>query len=140
MLLEILIRRPPIASAYLCHHGGRGFEVRSLRGCRPVHSGICLGSQELKCHNINHQETTGEARIDELVSLVVSFIVPHATPIPLRRIVDTGSGMSILTFSAFNRVAVRTGAVLKPYQIDLYAANGKTIQRMESQNVCASSW
>ena len=90
--------------------------------------GLCLGPQELKCHNINHQEPTGEARIDERASLVVSFVVPHAAPIPLRGLVDTGSGVSILTFSAFNRVAARTGAVLKPYQIDLYAANGKTIK------------
>ena len=36
--------------------------------------------------------------------------------------------MSILTFSAFNRIAAQTGTVLKPYQIDLYAANGKTIK------------
>ena len=90
--------------------------------------GLCLGPQELKCYNINHQEPTGEARIDERASLVVSFVVPHAAPIPLRGLVDTGSGVSILTFSAFNRVAARTGAVLKPYQIDLYAANGKTIK------------
>ena len=90
--------------------------------------GICLGPQELKCYNINHQEPTGEARIDERASLVVSFVVPHAAPIPLRGLVDTGSGVSILTFSAFNRVAARTGTVLKPYQIDLYAANGKTIK------------
>ena len=27
--------------------------------------GICLGPQELKCYNTNHQEPTGEARIDE---------------------------------------------------------------------------
>ena len=54
--------------------------------------------------------------------------MPHAAPIPLRRLVDTGSGVSILTFSAFNRVAARTGTVLKPYQVDLYAANGKTIK------------
>ena len=67
--------------------------------------GICLGPQELKCYNINHQEPTGEARIDERASLVVSFVVPHAAPIPLRGLVDTGSGVSILTFSAFNRVA-----------------------------------
>ena len=86
--------------------------------------GLCLGPQELKCYNINHQEPTGEAR----ASLVVSFVVPHAAPIPLRGLVDTGSRVSILTFSAFNRVAARTGAVLKPYQIDLYAANGKTIK------------
>ena len=90
--------------------------------------GLCLGPQELKCYNINHQEPTEEARIDERASLVVSFVVPHAAPIPLRGLVDTGSGVSILTFSAFNRVAARTGAVLKPYQIDLYAANGKTIK------------
>ena len=39
--------------------------------------GICLGPQELKCYNINHQEPTGEARIDERASLVVSFVVPR---------------------------------------------------------------
>ena len=90
--------------------------------------GLCLGPQELKCYNINHQEPTGEARIDERASLVVSFVVPHAAPIPLRGLVDSGSGVSILTFSAFNRVAAQTGTVLKPYQVDLYAANGKTIK------------
>ena len=90
--------------------------------------GICLGPQELKCYNINHQEPTGEARIDERASLVVSFVAPHAAPIPLRGLIDTGSGVSILTFSAFNRVAVQTGDVLKPYQVDLYAVNGKTIK------------
>ena len=88
--------------------------------------GLCLGPQELKCYNINHQEHTGEARIDERASLVVFFVVPHAAPFPLRGLVDTGSGVSILTFSAFNRVAARTGTVLKLYQVDLYAANGKT--------------
>ena len=91
-------------------------------------TGLCLGPQELKCYNINHQEPTGEARIDERASLVVSFVVPHAAPIPLRGLVDTGSGVSILTFSAFKRVAAQTGTVLKPYQVDLYAANGKTIK------------
>ena len=54
--------------------------------------------------------------------------MPHAAPIPLRGLIDTGSGVSILTFSAFHRVAVQTGAVLKPYQIDLYSANGETIK------------
>ena len=90
--------------------------------------GICLGAQELKCFNINHQEPTGEARRDERASLVVSFVVPQAAPIPLRGLVDTGSGVSILTFSAFSRIAAQTGTVPKPYQIDLYAANGKTIK------------
>ena len=55
-------------------------------------------------------------------------MVPLAAPLPLRGLIDTDSGVSILTFYAFNRVAVQTGAVLTPYQIDLYAANGKTIK------------
>ena len=88
--------------------------------------GICLGPQELKSYNINHREPTGEARKDMLASLVVSFVVPQAAPISLRGLIDTGSGVSILTFSAFNRVAAQTGTALKPYRIDIYAANGKT--------------
>ena len=90
--------------------------------------GICSGAQELKCYNIKHQEHTGEARIDERTSLVVSFVVPQAAPIPLRGLVDTGSGVSILTFSTFNHIAAQTGTVLKPYQIESYAANGETIK------------
>ena len=90
--------------------------------------GICWGPQELKCYNINHQEPTGEERIDEPDSLVVPFVVPQAASILLRGLVDTGSGVSTLTFSAFNRVAAQTGAVLKLYRIDLYAPNGKTTE------------
>ena len=84
--------------------------------------------QELKCYSINRQEPTGEACIDERASHVVSFMIPDAAPIPLRGLVDTGSDVSILTFSAFNRIAVQTGDVLRPYRFDLYAANGKTIK------------
>ena len=90
--------------------------------------GVCLGPQERKCYNKNYQEPTGEARIDERASLVVSFVVRQAAPIPLRGLIDTGSGVSILTISAFNRVAAQTGTVLKPYRNDSYAANGKTIK------------
>ena len=91
-------------------------------------SGICLGPQELKCYNISRQEPTGEARIDERASLVVSFVIPAASHIPLPGQVDTGSGISILTFSTFNQIAVQTGAVLTSYRIALYAANGKTMK------------
>ena len=90
--------------------------------------GICLGPQKLKCYNINRQEPTGEARLDERASLVVSSIMLEAAPILLRGLVDTGSGVSIRSFSDVNRIAVQTGAVLRPYKIDLYAANGKTIK------------
>ena len=89
--------------------------------------GICLGPQGLKCYNINRQEPTGEARIAERALFVVSFVIPEAAPIPLRGLADTGSGVSILTFSAFNKIEVKTGAVLRPYRVELYDANGKTI-------------
>ena len=90
--------------------------------------GVCLGPHELRCYSISKQEPTGEARIDERASLVVSVAVPDANPIPLRGMVDTGSGVSIMSFSAFNRVALRTGVALQPYRIDLFAANGKTMK------------
>ena len=90
--------------------------------------GVCLGPQELRCYNIERQEPTGEARIDERASLVVSFVIPDAAPLPLKGLIDTGSGVSILTFSAYNRLAVQTGSFLKPCGVDLYAANGKAIK------------
>ena len=90
--------------------------------------GTCLGTQELRCYNITRQDTTGEARIDERASLVVSFTISDATPLPLKGLIDTGSGVSILMFPAYNKLAAQIDAVLKPYGINMYAANGKTIK------------
>ena len=77
--------------------------------------GICSGPQELRCYNINRHEPTGVARIDNCASLVVSFLVPDNAPISLRGFIDA-------------RIAVQTGAMLRPYRIDLYATYGKTIK------------
>ena len=90
--------------------------------------GVCRGPHELRCFTISKQEPTGEARIEERSSLVVSFAVPDANPFPLRGMVNTGSGVSVMTFSAFNCVALQTSVALQPHRIDLYAANGKTIK------------
>ena len=90
--------------------------------------GVCLGPHELRCYSISKQEPTSEARIDERASPIVSFAVPDANPIPQRGMVDTGSGVSIMTFSAFNRVALQTGVALQPHRMHLYAANGKTMK------------
>ena len=84
--------------------------------------------QELRCNNIDTQEPSGEARIDERASLVESFVVPDAASVPLRGLIDTGSGVSILTFSVNNRLAMHTGTILPPYGFDLYVANRKTIK------------
>ena len=77
--------------------------------------GICLGQHELRCYNIDQQEPTGEARIDQRASLVVSFTIPDAAPMPSRGLIDTGLGVSILIFSPYNKLAVRTGSALRPY-------------------------
>ena len=76
--------------------------------------GIRLGQHELRCCNIDQQKPTGEARIDDRASLVVSFTIPDAAPIPLRGLIDTGSGFPILSFLAYNKLAVHTGTPLRP--------------------------
>ena len=38
------------------------------------------------------------------------------------------TGGPIFTSPAYNRLAVRTGAILQLYSVGLYAANGKTIK------------
>ena len=82
----------------------------------------------MRCYNLDQQEPYEEARIDERASLVVSFTIPDAAPIPLRGLIATGSGVSISTFSAYNKLAAHTGTLMRPYGVNLYAANGKTIK------------
>ena len=79
--------------------------------------GDWLGPQEIRCYGISKQEPTGEARIDERASLVVSFAVLDANPIPLRGLFDTASGVSIMTFSAFSRVALQKDVALQSHRI-----------------------
>ena len=57
---------------------------------------------------------------------MVSFTISDAAPIPLRGLIDTGSYVAILTFSAYTKLAVHTGTLMRSYGVDLYAANGKT--------------
>ena len=67
------------------------------------------------------------ARIDERASLVVAFGNTIQEPIPLYGMVDTGSGISILSLKAYQKIAAVHALSLLPYNIQLYAANGKTI-------------
>ena len=64
----------------LCNDGRRGREIRGLRGGRCIPTRPKLGTSRAKCYNIDHQEPTGEARIDERASLVVSSVVPMRHP------------------------------------------------------------
>ena len=59
---------------------------------------VCVGPQVLRCYKIVRQDPTGEATIDERASLVVSFSIPNTAPLPLKVLIDTGSGRSILNF------------------------------------------
>ena len=67
--------------------------------------GLYLGRQELRCYNIGVQDAQGEARIDETASLVVAFGTTLQEPIPLYGMIDTGSGVSILALSAYQKIA-----------------------------------
>ena len=89
--------------------------------------GLCLGINELRCYNIGNQDAPGEARIDDRANLVMSFTHPMG-PVPLRGLVDTGSGVSILSFQAYTRIALNSTYFIKPYDVQLYAANGSTLQ------------
>ena len=89
--------------------------------------GLYLGRQELRCYNIGVQDAHGEAQIDERASLVVAFGTPLQKPIPLFGMIDTGSGVSILSLSAYKKIAPQHELNLSPYDLELFAANGKTI-------------
>ena len=89
--------------------------------------GLYLGRQELQCYNIGVQDTQGEARIDERASWVVAFGSTLQEPNPLYGVIDTGSGVSILSLTAYQKIASAHSLSLLPNDIQLYAANGKTI-------------
>ena len=59
---------------------------------------VCLGPDELRCYSISKQKPKGKDRLNERVSLVVSFAVPIANHIPLKGMVDTGFGASNMSF------------------------------------------
>ena len=89
--------------------------------------GLYLGRQELRYYNIGVQDAQGEAQIDERASLVVAFGTTLQKPIPLFGMIDTGSGVSILSLSAYKKIAPQHELNLSPYDLELFAANGKTI-------------
>ena len=95
----------------------------------PFLQGSYLGRQELRCYNTGVRDAQGEARIDESASIVVAFGSTLQEPNPLYGMIDTGSGVSIpiLSLTAYQKIASAHALSLLPYDIQLYAANGKTI-------------
>ena len=89
--------------------------------------GLYLGRQELRCYNIGVQDAQGDAQIDERASLVVPFGTPLQKPTPLFGMIDTGSGVSILSLSVYKKIASQHELSLSPYDIELFAANCKSI-------------
>ena len=92
--------------------------------------GLYLGRQKLRCYTIGVQDAQGEARIDKRASLVVAFGTTLQEPILLYVMIDTGSGVSILSLSAYQKIASAHTLRLLPYDIQLFAANGKTINNI----------
>ena len=61
--------------------------------------GSYLGQQELKRYDIGVQDATGETRINERASLVVAFGTRIQEPISIYGMVDTVSGVFILSLT-----------------------------------------
>ena len=64
-----------------------------------------MGRQELRRVNIGDQDVQVEARIDGRASLVIAFGTALQEPILLYGMVDTGSGVSILSLNAYQKIA-----------------------------------
>ena len=73
------------------------------------------------------QDVQREAQIVERASLVVAFGISLQKPKPLFSMIDTGSGVFILPLSAYKKIASTHELSLLPFDVELYAANGKTI-------------
>ena len=73
------------------------------------------------------QEAQGEARIDERPFVVVAFGTTLKELIPLYGMIDTASGVSILSPSAYPKIASFHALSLLPYDFQFYAANSKSI-------------
>ena len=89
--------------------------------------GLYLGRQELRSYNIGIQDAQGDARTEGRASLVVASGTVTQKPIQLFGMIDTGSGVSILSLSAYKKIASTHELSLSPYDVELYAANGKSI-------------
>ena len=67
--------------------------------------GLYLGRQELQYYYIGVQDAQREARKNERASLVVAFGSTLQEPIPSYGMIDTGSGVSILSLNAYQKNA-----------------------------------
>ena len=88
---------------------------------------LYLGRQQLKCYNIGVQDVTEDARIVERASLVVAFGIPLKQPVPHFGMLQTGSGVSLISLSAFQKIANPHALSIQPLEGHLYATNGKSI-------------
>ena len=79
------------------------FEKKStpvLCGSNPGWGVLGIPGAELFC--IGRQKLNGKFGIDECVLIVVSYIIPNATPLTSKKLTDTASGVFILSFSVYN--------------------------------------
>ena len=94
---------------------------------RHIPQGLYVRRQELRCYNIGVQDYQVEARIDERALLVVAFGTTLEKLTPLFAMIDTGSGVSFLSLSAYQKTWSPHALSLFSYDFELYAAIGKSI-------------
>ena len=91
--------------------------------------GIVLGNDQLRCWTVNPStQEVGVAQLDENAMLDVQFPTGSDTEITLRGLVDTGAGGSLMTISAWKRLASNKLYPINHYDIRLTAANGQEVR------------
>ena len=90
--------------------------------------GILLSKEELRCWNVRNNEL-GVARLDEDSSLMLEFPCGSAAvKLTLRGLVDTGAGPSLMSVSAWKRIAGHDLYPIHNADIHLIAANGQELK------------
>ena len=91
--------------------------------------GIVLGNDQLRCWTVTQStQEVGVAQLDENAMLEVQFPTGQNTEVSLRGLVDTGAGGSLMTISAWKRLASNKLYPINHYDIRLTAANGQEVR------------
>ena len=91
--------------------------------------GIILGGDQLKCWTVtqSHSEL-GVVQIDENSMLDMNFPTGKDSEVKLRGLLDTGAGCSLMSISAWKKLASNKLYPITHHEIRLTAANGQEVQ------------
>ena len=91
--------------------------------------GVVLGKEELRCWNVRSNEV-GVACLDDDSSLTVDFPLNSdvVSAVTMKGLVDTGAGPSLMSLTAWKKIARFDTYPIKNADIHLIAANGQELK------------